>query len=91
MYFIIIVKELYYDYLDGGLSFSEVDSLTGGEQEKIIEEGKNLAAGLMNGRDNNPTIPSNVSESLNDREGRSTVKSTGGFIKKQDMRSCEDF
>lgn len=56
-----------------------------------MKELENFTTGLMDGGNNSPTISkSKLDDAIHDMVRRSTVKPTGGFVKEEQLRTCEN-
>lgn len=80
----------YKTYIDGLLSFSEVDRLATREKKEVIKQSEDLAARLMDRGDDGSAISSKILDSLNDEERGGAVEAGGGLVEEEDTRAYED-
>lgn len=84
------VRRQFRAYLDGHLGFTAVNGFATGEQEEVIKEGKNFAAGLMNGGDDSSSVSGEILDGLDDKERGGAVEAGGRLVEKQETGADED-
>lgn len=86
------VKSICTEMCQGPLKRSKVDDVALGHEDDLVEEGKDLGAGLMDcEEDGSLVLYGYFADFVGDGLGSEGVKATGGLIQEQDSRISDHF